>query len=190
MVDRLPRNEGKNSLIAFVFSCPGSLEEKNKQLVQGQTGNNLTELIKIIREDSPYQRYFDSENRFDYRITNASTIIHYKAKDGVSEPSKGEIMCEENIDRLADDLKGYKVIITFGEKASTAVNSCKDKIGNPQIIHVQHLGFQSLNQIKKDCHGNDLLSSNGDKEVGKSNTLARLKVIKKEIMSKLILIAD
>jgi len=186
MVERLPRNEGKNFLIAFVFSCPGSLEEKNKQLVQGQTGNNLTKLIHIIRKDRAYRQYFDSENRFDYRITNASTIIHYKAKDGTSEPSKGEILCKENLDRLVDDLKGYKIIITFGEKAKIALKACEDNLRHPQIIHVQHLGFQSLNQIKKDCHGNDLLSSNGDQVVGKSNTHARLEVIAKEVTSKII----
>jgi len=186
MVDRLPRNEGKSCLIAFVFSCPGSLEEKNKRLVQGQTGNNLAELIKIIREDSTYRGYFQWEDRYDYRITNASTVIHYKAKDGVSEPSRGEIMCEENLNRLVDDLKGYMVIITFGEKARIAVTACRDKIRNSQIIHVQHLGFQSLNQIKKDYQGNDLLSSNGNKLVGKFNTHARLEVVAKEIIRKLI----
>lgn len=182
---KLPRNEGKNSLIAFVFSCPGSLEEKNKQLVQGQTGTNLTELIRILREDKVHQKLFDSENRFDYRITNASNAIHYKAKDGISEPTNAEIMSEENINRLIDDLKGYKIIITFGEKANAAVNACQGKIDDPKIIRIRHLGFQSINQIKVDNTGKEIRSSYGDSTVGKENTQRRLRVIAKELASQL-----
>lgn len=185
MIDRLPRNEGKNSLVAFVFSCPGSLEEKNKQLVQGQTGHNLNRLIGIIREEPRYQYYFNYENRFDYRITNSSNLIHYKAKDGVSEPSNGEIMSLDNLSRLIKDLKGFELVITFGDKAKLAVNSCRNQLGNPHIINVRHLGFQSINQIKKDCNDEEILSSNGDPAVGKQNTKRRLEVIAKEILFQL-----
>lgn len=181
MIEYLSRNEGKNNKVAFVFSCPGAAEEKNNRLVSGTTGKNLNKIICILRQDFSCEHIFDSENRYDYRITNASMKVHYKSKDGRSEPTKKEITALENIQRLTEDLKEYKIIITFGNNAKFAVNQCKDKFENLKIIDVRHLGLQSLNQIKTDIDGKEISNPNNDKNTGNLNTLRRLKVVAKEI---------
>ena len=181
MNDYLQRNEGKNKKVAFVFSCPGAAEEKSNILVSGTTGKNLNKIIYILRQNFSCENLFDSEDRYDYRITNASMKVHYKAKDGRSEPTKKEIIDAENLKRLAEDLEGYEFIITFGNNANLAVNHCKDKLGSRKIIGVRHLGLQSLNQIKVDVDGEDISNPNNDKNTGNTNTLKRLKVVAKEI---------
>jgi len=181
----ISRNDGKNTQVAFVFSCPGAVEEKSKILVNGVTGSNLTKLIEIIRKNEMYKNYFDSENRYDYRITNASEIVHYKKKDGISEASDKEIMSQKNIERLIDDLIGFSVIITFGDKSYNAVKYCENKIGNTKIINVRHLSMLSINQIKYDCNGIKICNPNKDKNIGKKNTYIRLNTIAKKITAQI-----
>lgn len=185
MNEYLERNEGKNKKIAFVFSCPGAAEEKHNKLVSGTTGKNLNKIIHILRQDFSLEHIFNSEDRYHYRITNASMKVHYKAKDGRSEPTKKEILNVENIQRLTEDLRGFEVIISFGNNANFAVNYCKDKLENPKIINVRHLGLQSLNQIKVDVDGEDISNPNSDKDTGNANTLKRLKVVAKKIADQL-----
>ncbi|WP_303860744.1 hypothetical protein [Alkalibaculum bacchi] len=186
MNEYLERNEGNNKKIAFVFSCPGAAEEKSNILVSGTTGKNLNKIIQILRQDFSCEHLFDSEDRYDYRITNASMKVHYKAKDGRSEPTKKEITDSENLRRLTEDLECYEFIITFGNNANFAVNHCKDKLVNQKIINVRHLGLQSLNQIKVDVDGEDISNPNNDKDTGNANTLKRLKVVAKEIGNQLV----
>lgn len=185
MSEYLSRNEGKNKKVAFVFSCPGRVEEENNKLVSGTTGENLNKIIHILREDFSRKDIFDSTDRYDYRITNASMKVHYAGKDGKSEPDKQEITDQGNIRRLVEDLKGYVIIITFGEKAYSAVNYCKTQLLNCMIIKVRHLGLRSLNQIKEDVHGENISNPNNDKDTGNANILKRLKVIAEEIAEQL-----
>ena len=181
----LKRNEGKGSKTAFVFSCPGLEEAKNNRLVSGNTGKNLSALIKVLRDEYDLSHYFHSENRYDYRITNASEKIYYKAKDGKTEASIKEIMEKDNLERLYGDLKGFELIIAFGDRAKMATEKCEDRLEGSHILLVRHLSYQSINQIKQDIHGKEI--TNLDKKSGPINTYKRLQVIGKEVAEALYL---
>lgn len=160
-------NQGdKNAKVAFVFSCPGQKEEKENKLVAGMTGKNLNCLISCLRNNHGLCELFPSEDRYYYRITNASTKIHYEAKNGLSEPTDSEIVDEKNLERLCNDLQGFDYVITFGRKAEFAVSKLEI---DSTIINVKyHLGLRGINNIKFDVHGCEL-------KVGeKGNTEKRL----------------
>lgn len=175
------RNEGRNDVkTAFIFSCPGQEEMKSGKLVNGQTGKNLDVMLSILNKS--YPDIFPYTNRYDYRITNSSQQVHYKAFDGRTEPRKDEIISEDNIRRLYDDIVNYKYIITFGKCASLAAQRAaemfdsKDKI----IMYSQHLSFLSLNSsIKEDIHGDPI------ERGSKDSTYKRLEVTAQKIIDQL-----
>lgn len=176
------RNEGKKEIkTAFVFSCPGQEELKSGKLVNGQTGKNLDGMLSILKQQ--YPDIFPSADRYDYRITNSSENVHYKALDNRSEPKTKEITAPENLKRLYDDLCGYEYIITFGRCAALAV---EEMLGNKNIsgvktMYSRHLSFLSLNSsIKTDINGEPI--PRGDK----NGTYKRLEVAAKNISDQLV----
>ena len=87
--------------------------------------------------------------RENIRITNAWSSVEYRKCTGRTEATIGEILCNDNIERLADDLKDIEhIIVCCGYKAQRAV-SCLHARGNLQctvrIISLRHLGNQALN---------------------------------------------
>ena len=152
---KVTRNEGNKGIpTAMIFSCPGQEEMKSGLLVNGQTGKNLDLLLSILKKSRP--DLFPSVNRYDYRITNSSENVHFKAHDNRTEPSLAEVREKENIDRLKEDIKGYKCVIAFGRCAAAAADILKaDKdFEGVSFINCQHLSFLSLNSsIKTDIEG-------------------------------------
>lgn len=181
----VPFWEGENTDIAFVFSCPGKEEEKTGRVVSGTTGRNLDILLETMCETSKDNSIFRSANRYHYRITNASNIIHYKEKDNRTEPTCSEICSRENIDRLTRELSGYKIIITFGDKANCAISLCGEQLTDAKIVSVQHLGMQSLNQIKNDEKNDPIINIGKLRTQGQINTQKRLRVVVSEIIKQL-----
>lgn len=178
---KVTRNEGtKNIPTAFIFSCPGQEELKSGKLVNGQTGKNLDMMLTFLNKKMP--ELFPSVNRYDYRITNSSECVHYKAYDNRTEPKTAEITDQDNLSRLADDINGYKCVITFGRCAALAAKAL-DEAGmckNTVFPYSQHLSFLSLNSsIKKDIHGNDIIRGAAD------STYKRLEVAAQKILDQL-----
>lgn len=179
---KVKRNEGKNDIrTAFIFSCPGQEELKSGRLVNGQTGKNLDMMLTILNKS--YPDIFPSCDRYDYRITNSSEMVHYKAYDNRSEPSAKEITDSANIERLKHDIDGYSYVITFGRSASLAAEQVKKQYGTEGVtfMYSQHLSFLSLNSsIKEDVNGDPIIR--GDKNA----TFKRLEAAAKKITDQLV----
>lgn len=152
------RNEGREDIhTAFIFSCPGQEELKSGLLVNGQTGKNLDMMLTFLHAKQP--DVFPSVNRYDYRITNSSETVHFKAHDNRTEPTVAEITAEENLERLKNDISGYDYVITFGRCSAMAADNLKQRgeCRNTVFLYSRHLSFLSLNSsIREDIHGNPI----------------------------------
>ena len=143
-------NKGKSdNKVAFVLSCPGQFEEQTGRLVARATGDNLEMLIERLHDSKPdVFRYTD---RYDYRLTNSSNIVHYDALDGRSEPLDSEIKKPDNIKRLVSELSDMDYIITCGKKAQLAIETCKDAgsaLSGKTIINIVHMGNRGVNSMR------------------------------------------
>jgi len=185
--DVVNRVEGNSdNSVAFIFSCPGRFEFEKQTLVSGPTGTNLVQLLMLLNKERPDA--FKYTEKSDYRITNASNIVHCKEKENGSEPSCSEIKDTKNINRLFDDIRGYNIIIAFGKKACYATRqvSHKFEFAECKMILVHHLGNQGLAHIKKDIYNNDIRPANkGGKKTKNDNTTKRLQVISRCIIEQL-----
>ncbi len=182
VISKVKRNDGREEAkTAFIFSCPGQEEQKSGKLVNGRTGKNLDIMLSILNRQ--YPEIFPYCGRYDYRITNSSENVHYKAFDNRSEPKEAEITDPENIRRLINDITGYKYIITFGRCAALAADEIK-KLGlmpDSVFLYSRHLSFLSLNSsIKFDTDGNIIEKGSQD------STYKRLEVAAKMITDQLI----
>ena len=179
MSNIVKRNEGIPGIkTAFIFACPGQEEEKSGRLVNGQTGKNLDAMLGYLKAEMP--ELFPSVDRYDYRITNSSESVHYMAFDGRTEPSRKEIKSPENLERLASDISGYDVIITFGNSAAFAAEKIKGRFPDVRFLYSRHLSFLSLNSgIKTDIDGNPIQRGAPD------STAKRLEVAADEILRQL-----
>ncbi|MBR2176739.1 MAG: hypothetical protein IJ861_07335 [Clostridia bacterium] len=175
------RNEGREDIkTAFICSCPGQEEEKSGRLVNGQTGKNLDMMLGIL--SAKYPDIFPSASRYDYRITNSSEKIHYKALDDRTEPSAAEIRDSENLKRLEKDISGFDHVITFGRCADLAAKllSASEACRNIKFLYSQHLSFMSLNStIKTDINGAPI------EKGSKNSTYKRLEVAAQKIIDQL-----
>lgn len=88
--------------VAFVFSCPGRIEEKCNHVCAGATGDNLQILVDYLHQHIPDK--FPSSSKDDYYITNASDKVHYMDLTGDTEASIEEIMEPQNLQRLKKEL--------------------------------------------------------------------------------------
>ncbi len=168
----------QNCKIALVFSCPGKNEESANKPVAGKTGNNLNQVLSRLNQQFPL--IFQSTDRYDYRITNATTTPLYKERDGRTEGTKNEISDPQNLKRLYDEIRAYEYVLSFGDKARYAVNLCLQGKQTPPVhIHCPyHLSPKRLNFcIKEDKNGAPLKS----KAVG--NLACRLDVVFDKIKS-------
>ncbi|MCR5202018.1 MAG: hypothetical protein K6D02_02855 [Lachnospiraceae bacterium] len=137
---KVPMNKGKDSEVIFVFSCPGQEEEKSGKLVTGETGKNMDILVSYLHRHKP--QVFKYKYRYDYQITNASDLVHYKALTGDSEASDSELFAPGNISRLQRETEKSKYIICMGDKAKSAVSKLNI---NGKIIYGEHIGNVHLN---------------------------------------------
>ena len=171
------RNEGKKDIpTAFIFFFFFQEELKSGKLVNGQTGKNLDMMLSILNKN--YPGIFPSCDRYDYRITNSSEYVHYKAFDNRTEPKKNEILEKDNLSRLIEDIREYKYIITFGKCALLAAESSANifDMSDKRFIYSQHLSFLSLNSsIKTDINGKTIEKGSID------STYRRLEVAAKNI---------
>lgn len=176
-------NKGSDDcVVAFVFSCPGTEEKKNKKLVFGKTGENLNTILQDLIKQFP--ELFHSTNRYAYRITNASQIVHPNKGDKRTEPLISEITAAGNLKRLYNEIKNYKYVISFGNKAKRAVDDCLvGKKKKPIHIHYKyHLGLQSINRrIKIDIYGKEIPTAKHNKKISAENNIKRLKVVFSEL---------
>ena len=164
----------KNSKVCFMLSCPGEKEMVADKPCAGKTGDNLTELLKILnKRNNPI---FSSTDRYDYTIINASDKVHFKALDGKSEARVKEIKSQKNIDRIKGILEHLNIeyIILCGNKAQKIKKLIKDNDDKIKFIKIRHLGLQSLNRMGIDTSGD------GDKIKKKLESIAEklLKEIK------------
>ncbi len=152
---KVKRNEGRENIpTAFIFSCPGQEEMKSGKLVNGQTGKNLDMMLEFLHNSRP--DIFPSVDRYDYRITNSSEIVHFKAHDNRTEPKTSEICETDNIKRLCADISGFKYVITFGRCSAIASKVLTEQglCADITFMYSQHLSFLSLNSsIKNDING-------------------------------------
>ena len=178
---KVKRNEGREDIkTAFIFSCPGQEELKSGLLVNGQTGKNLDMLLTILNNRRP--DIFPSTNRYEYRITNSSEIVHYKALDNRTEAKPQEINAPENLKRLKADIVGYDYVITFGRCSAIGAESIKNdtECKNTTFVYSQHLSFMSLNSsIKTDINGKPIERGSAD------GTYRRIEVVAKKILDQI-----
>lgn len=143
-------NPGRSdNKVAFVLSCPGQFEEACGRLVAKQTGENLEELIKRLHNRRP--DIFKYTDRYDYRLTNSSNIVHYDALDGRSEPTESEIRIPDNIKRLTRELQDIDYIIACGRKAQFVIDIChnqNNQFEGKTIINIVHMGNRGINSMK------------------------------------------
>ena len=170
----------------MVFSCPGTEEKKSGKLVSGKTGENLDIILQYLYNN--LSCIFHSALRYDYRITNASNIVHPNETDKRTEPSIKEIKAASNLRRLYNEIKDFTYVISFGNRAERAVIEClKDKEKIPIHIHCKyHLGLQSINRrIKKDINKNKISIQKNNKKISVDNNLKRLEVVYSELFSEI-----
>lgn len=165
--EHVPMNPGKDPRVVFVFSCPGQEEAKEQRVCAGQTGKNLDILIGYLHSMRP--DVFKYVNRYDYRITNASTEVEYKGKTGKTEAKTAAIKAVENIARLQEETQNAEYILCMGRNARIAMECVATK---GKIIESRHLGFSSINRIQVESQG-------------EMATNLRIKAIAEEIVSKL-----
>ena len=115
----------------------------------GKTGENLSILIRYLKDNENTKHYFTSSNKYDYRITNAYTEVLYKQKNGRTEPKMSEIKSSENVTRLKSELKDFSIIILCGKKAQKAYE-CLGIEKKIKVINIKHLGMQGLNHVPID----------------------------------------
>ena len=139
--------------VVFVFSCPGQKEAQAGMPCSGRTGKNLDLLLTQLHQKYPC--YFSSQKRYDYRIINASTKVHYMKKTGDTEPSEPEIDDSNNIARIEASLHKDDIVICFGEKAKYAIDivNKNKRIRLRKIILAEHLSFQHLNTTYNKVNG-------------------------------------
>jgi hypothetical protein len=183
--------KGKKNEVAFVFSCPGAVEETANKPAAGRTGTNLQQLLTLLS-----QKYGETIEwtREAITITNAWSQVEYRKLTGRTEATVREVLTEENITRLEAELRPVKqLIITSGGRAALAVNALKsagrinDKV---KVLQIRHLGLRALNQIKIDVNGEPILSvaeqlakdpTLSSPQAGRENTKKRLEFVAAEI---------
>lgn len=185
--------KGSESKIAVVLSCPGQDEEKAQKPAAGQTGNNLENVLNILRDTYGLNNF----ERGKITITNAWSQVEYENKTKRSQADNKEILEENNLNRLADEIKDITdFILCCGDKAKIAVLALQQQgkfNQNCGILEVPHLGNQGMNAtIKEDINSNEIISykkaSDKPKEEARSlkkiradNRISRLDVVAKEV---------
>lgn len=184
-------SKGSADTYAFVFSCPGQLEEKAKHPAAGKTGRNFEALLLLL---SPHLGV-ETLTRDSVTITNAWPNIEYEGTTNRSEADDTEILEDANIDRLAIELGCVtKMIVFCGDKAAVALKGLEEKkllAPSIQVAFVEHLGTRGLNRIKVDFQQQTIDSAEKQRREGRrdsvgeiqaENTSRRLNVVAQRLL--------
>lgn len=171
--------KGMENKIAFVFSCPGQLEQNANPPgpVQGATGDNLNVVIEFLSKKDKTKGI----TRESATITNAWDKVEYKKSTGRSEATIGEVMQSSNLERLAAELETIEqYIFASGVNAQAAVMALRfaGRIKEDvKVITLRHLGNQSVNQDNFDIDGNIIESASRimEKPLGDNRSLNQIK---------------
>ena len=180
-------HNNQKSSVCFIFSCPGQDELVNNRVCFGETGENLDILLHYLVN----QRcdVFNSRNRYDYDILNTSNVVHFYALDKKTQAGIREINKHfEEIQKYIIANTNLSYIILFGKKAELIDSKIQKVVDDTKrdikiITGIKHLGYQALNQIDKDIHGNEIDESHYP--TPEARTSARLGVVAQKILSQL-----
>jgi hypothetical protein len=130
----------------FVFICPGRFEASRGYPCAAGTGANLGRVLPVLHARRP--DLFVSPDRVMYVITNSWSRVEYPAATGRSVPSEAEVLTPANLDRLALEVEGLRVLIACGAQAHAAVRAlvAEGRIG-PDVAYARHLSQRSVNMI-------------------------------------------
>jgi uracil-DNA glycosylase len=139
-----------NNKVAVVLACPGKVEYEEGEICSGETGENLSKLLKFANKQMP--EIFLYNDICEYRITNASMKVYPNESTTRTVPYFQDITDHDNIKRLAEKLKGMEYIILLGKSAiraySELANSFPEFQAKTPIIH-GHLSLQRINSSIK-----------------------------------------
>jgi hypothetical protein len=170
---------GREKKVAIVLACPGQDEELIGMPAAGPTGQNLKILLDLLSHQLKRQDLI----RQNITVTNSSVRVIYGAKDKVTEPTETEVGDAKNICRIYEELREVSDFVIFsGQRAKILMNKLVLP-NNPKFIHIRHLGFQSLNQIKLEDSGNK--NENNHTLIEKTNTQRRLEIVVNDIVEQL-----
>lgn len=171
----------QDNKVAFVFQCPGQIEEILNKPICGATGAHLECLILELKADTDLANYFKYTCRYKYRIINLSETVYYNGSENGNKPGTSQVNSVENIKRLHGALENMELIIVFSEKYKSMFqqHDLLENKGAKNVIYSRHLSSQSINQINKDVSDMKIeVNSDG-------NLKRRIKVIAKEITDQL-----
>jgi len=131
-------NEGVNKKIAFLFEVPGEIEEIENKPVVEVIGDHLDILLKMLNDGI----IFDSENRYDYRISNAYYVNQETNKKAIRVELKAEI-------------EKFDYCIAFGKEAQEAFEELFGKESKePVEIKSCCIGNKGLGRTYPKCENN------------------------------------
>lgn len=184
-------SKGRKDSLAFVFSCPGSVEALAGHPAAGTTGRNLEKLLELLAD----RKGEKATLRIDVTIANAWDKVESSKSTGRSEATDAQIVLSGNVQRLAAELAHVTdCIVFFGDKAEIAARELKEGnllLKRPSFAFAGHLGSRGLNKLKVDADGEPIVSallqrSQGRKEtakkIGAENTTRRLDFIAKALV--------
>lgn len=168
----------QDNKVAFVFLCPGQIEEILNKPICGATGAHLECLISELQADTDLNKYFKYTCRYKYRVINLSETVYYNGSKNGNRPSGSQVKSEENIERLQDALENMELILVFSLEYKDMFQKqvLLENKGAKNIVYSRHLSSQSINQIDKDVSNMEI------KENSEGNLKRRIKVIAKEII--------
>ena len=128
--------------VAFVFSAPGKEEVFAGRPVAGDTGTNLD--LALVRLHSAQAELFRSLDRYDYRITNASSKPFARSLGhSTSEAPNTEIRAPRNVRRVLQEVEDCRLVVLGGKKAGLLAQEIQ--ASRKTVVEVPHVGNQGLN---------------------------------------------
>lgn len=126
--------------VAFVLSAPGSKENEDGMPVAGKTGANLEDCVRLLSKMRP--DWFPGTCRYDYRITNASSEVEFKAMTGRSEASLVKV--RGRIGDVVAELEGCRLVILCGKRAQSLLGGVKSGMSGVAFVRVCHPGVRGM----------------------------------------------
>lgn len=147
------RRGDQHPQIAIIGACPGRREELEGRPFIGPTGANLALMMPIINGISPVK--FHSANRDDYTLLNSHPLPRYAGRagyDGNTEPGQADVMSEENIDRLAKQLRDTAVtrVLLAGQRPQWLTQPINAHFAGMEIFWCGHPSIIAWNPRYED----------------------------------------
>jgi hypothetical protein len=130
----------------FVFICPGRHEANRGYPCAAGTGANLARALAELSRRCPAD--FPSASRHDYVVTNAWPRVEYLAATGRSVPAVDEVLEPGNLQRLAAEVAGLRVVVACGVQAQAAVRALASAGAlQARVAFARHLSQRSVNML-------------------------------------------